>query len=79
MIHREVCEKSKFDHIHRPESVLENEMHIILWDFEMQTDHLIPVRRPDLVIVNKQENLPNSGLCRPGRPLSENISKQKAK
>ena len=40
-----------------------------LWDFEIQTDHLIPARRPDLEIVNKKkekkkkENLPNSGLC----------------
>ena len=26
----------------------------ILWDFEIQTDHLISVKRPDLVIVNKK-------------------------
>ena len=32
-------------------SVLENEKHIIFWDF-LGTNHLIPVRRPDLVIVN---------------------------
>ena len=36
----------------KPESVLENEMQKILWDFEIQTDHLIPARRPDLVITN---------------------------
>ena len=36
--------------MHNPESALENEMHKILWDFEIQTDHLISVRRPDLVI-----------------------------
>ena len=26
--------------MHKPESVLENEMHKILWAFEIQTDHL---------------------------------------
>ena len=28
--------------MHKPESVQENEMLKILWDFEIQTDHLIP-------------------------------------
>ena len=30
-------------------------MHKILWDFEIQTDHLIPARRPDLVLINKKK------------------------
>ena len=34
-------------------SVLENEMNEFLRDFEIQTDHLIPARRPDLVIINE--------------------------
>ena len=29
-------------------------MHKILWDFEIQPDHLIQARRPDFVIVNKK-------------------------
>ena len=37
-----------------PESVLENERHKLLWDFEKQTDYLILTRRPDLIIVNKK-------------------------
>ena len=41
--------------MHNPESVLENEMHNLLWDFEIQTDHLISTRRPDQVIVNKKK------------------------
>ena len=41
--------------MHKPESVLENETHKILWDFEIQTDHLIPARRPDLVLINKKK------------------------
>ena len=35
--------------------VLENAMHKLLWDFNIQTDHLIPARRPDLIIINKKK------------------------
>ena len=41
--------------MHIPESVLENETHKILLDFEIQTDHLISARRPDLVIANNKK------------------------
>ena len=34
--------------MHKPESVLQNETYKILWDFEIETDHRISVRRPDL-------------------------------
>ena len=35
-----------------------NEMHKVLWDFEIQTDHLISTRQLDLVIFKKKkENL----------------------
>ena len=37
--------------MHKLEFVQENENQNILWYFEVQTDHLIPVRRPDLVVV----------------------------
>ena len=43
--------------MHNPESVLENE---ILWDFKIQTIHLILARQPDLVIVNKERELAKS-------------------
>ena len=36
--------------------------HKLLWDFNIQTDHLISVRHPDLIIINKKENLPNCVL-----------------
>ena len=42
--------------MHNLESVLESEMHNILMDFEIQTDHLISARRPDLMVVNKKKN-----------------------
>ena len=37
--------------MHNSESVLENELHKLVWDFEIQTEHLISVRRTDLVII----------------------------
>ena len=41
--------------MHNLEAVLENETHRFVWYFEIQTDHLISVRRSDLVIVNKKK------------------------
>ena len=51
-----------------PESVLKNEMHQLLWDFEIQMDYLVSARQPHLVIVNKKENLLNSVLSCPDKP-----------
>ena len=42
---------------HEPESVLENEDYKILWDFSIQIDHVIGVRRPDLVVVDEKERI----------------------
>ena len=39
------------------ESVLENEDYKILWDFSIQTDHVIESRRPDLVVVDKKDRI----------------------
>ena len=41
--------------MHNPESVLENETHKLLWDFEIQADHQISARRPDLIIINNKK------------------------
>ena len=56
VIHWEWCKKFKFAHtnkwyIHNPASVLENDMNELLWDFEIQTGHLISARRPDVIII----------------------------
>ena len=40
-----------------PAPVLENDSHKLLWDFNIQTDHLIPTRRPDLIIINKRKRI----------------------
>ena len=60
VIHWEVCKTLEFDHInkwymHNPAPVLENNTHKLLCDFDIQTDHLISARRPDLIIINKKK------------------------
>ena len=50
VIHKEMCKKLKFDHtnkwyMHNLAPVQENATHKLLWDFNIQTDHLIPARR----------------------------------
>ena len=60
VIHLELCKKLKFDHMNKwhmynPESVLDNNTYKFLWDFEIQTDHIISARPPDLIIINKKE------------------------
>ena len=58
-IHWEVCKKEGFAvnekwHEHVPEPVLENDGCKILWDFAIQTDHVIEARRPDMIFVEKR-------------------------
>ena len=60
VIHWEMCKKFKFDHtnkwyMYNPAPVLENDLHKLLWDFNIQTDHLNAARRPDLIIINKKK------------------------
>ena len=70
MIHWELCKKFKFNHtnkwyMYNPTSVLENDAHKLLWDFNIQADHLISARQADLIMINKKkkENLQNCELC----------------
>ena len=61
MIDKELSNKLKFDlknkwYMRNPEFILEKEMHKLLWDFEIQTDHLFLARQSDIVKVkNKRE------------------------
>ena len=62
VIHWEMCKKFKFDHANKwymlnPEPVLENDTHKLLWDFDIQTDHRIFARKPDLIIINKKKKM----------------------
>ena len=70
--------------MHNQESIQENEMHKVLWDFEIQTDHLIfsqTTRFSDSQQKKKKkkkkENLPNSGLRRSGWKQGKSERKQK--
>ena len=41
--------------MHNPAAVLENDIRKLLWDFDIEMDHLISARRPDLIIINKRK------------------------
>ena len=43
--------------MHNPAPALENDTHKLLWDFDIQTDHLISARRPDLIIKKETKKI----------------------
>ena len=52
IVHCKLARKCNFEagdkwYEHEPESVLENEDYKILWDFSIQTDHVMEVQRLD--------------------------------
>ena len=51
---------------YEPESVLENKDYKILWDFSIQTDHIIEARRPNLVVVDKERSCKIIDFAIPG-------------
>ena len=60
IVHWKLARKCDFEagdrwYEHEHESVLENEDYKILWDFSIQTDHVIEAWRPDLVAADKRE------------------------
>ena len=62
VIQRELCKKFQSDHLskwymHNPTSVLENDTHKLLRDFDIKTDQLIWARRLDLITMNKKREL----------------------
>ena len=62
LIYWEMCKKFRFDHankwyMHNPALDLENDTQKPLWDFDIQTDHLISARIPDLIIINKKKKI----------------------
>ena len=44
-------------YMHNPAPVLENDTHKLLWEFDIQTYHLLSARRPDLLIINKKKRI----------------------
>ena len=60
VFHWKLCEKYHLEkkdkwYKHVPDSVSENDEVNLLWDVNIQCDHVIEARRPDIVVVNKQE------------------------
>ena len=53
VIHWESRKKLKIYQAHKKLKFYE--AHKFLWNFEIQTDHLIPARRPDHVIISRKE------------------------
>ena len=58
IVHLELCKKFGLVgevkwYNHKPASVVENDRIKILWDFNIQTDHVIQHRRPDIVVLYK--------------------------
>ena len=71
----EMCKKFKFDrsnewYMHNPAPVIENDTHKLLCDFNIQTDHLISARRPDLIIINKKKKKKRRELAKLSTLLS---------
>ena len=64
--------------MYNPTSVLENETHKLLWDFGIQTGHLISVRRPDLIVIKRNFKIVDFALPADNRiKLKENENKDK--
>ena len=60
VIHWERYKKFQFDHtnewyMHNTAPVLENDTYKLLWDFDVQIDHIISTRRPALIMINKKK------------------------
>ena len=71
IVHWKLARKCNFEagdkwYEHEPGSVLENEDYKILWDFSIQTDHVIEARRPDLVVVDKERSCKIIDFAVPG-------------
>ena len=62
IIHSELCRWYELDRVdkwfeHQPSSVQEKDKTKVLWDFNIQCDHIIEARRPDIVIVDKEKKV----------------------
>ena len=60
-VHWDVCKMYGIEvndkwYQHEPVSVIENDKCKILWDFTVQTDHIIQARRPDMIFIDKEAN-----------------------
>ena len=62
MIYCELCGVNGLDRAdkwnkHQPQSVLEMDKIKVLWDFNIQCNHLIEARRLDIIVVGKEDRV----------------------
>ena len=55
-----MSKKFRFDYTNKwympnPARVRENDTHKLLWEFDIQKDHLISAKRPELIIINTKK------------------------
>ena len=50
--------------MHNPAAVQEHDTHKLLWAFDIQTDHLISARKPDLLIINQKKKKKKKRICK---------------
>ena len=82
IVHWKLARKCNFEagdkwYEHEPESVLENEDYKILWDFSIQTDHVIKAQRLGLVVVDKKRSCKINDFTVPGDCRIEKKEKEK--
>ncbi|CAB4027853.1 Hypothetical predicted protein [Paramuricea clavata] len=86
IVHWKLCglyqlEKAEKWYEHQPNGVIESDNVKILWDFNIQCDHAIECRRPDIVVVLKKEkeckiiDIAVPGDCRIGIKETEKVEK----
>ena len=69
LIHWELCKRLKFDYTiklyrHKPVFLLKNGTYKVLWDVEIQMDHLILGRKSDQSLINKKKkDLSSNRFC----------------
>ena len=59
-VHWDIYKKNRLEHSekwyeHAQEGVVENEKVKIMWDINIQCDHLIEARQPELIVIDKKE------------------------
>ena len=59
-VHWRLCEKHDFEgasqwYKHKPDGIIKNEVHKILWDFTIQRDIKIDAQQPYIVIIEKNK------------------------
>ena len=74
-----MCQKAGLiGDVNKLKSIIENERVKTLWDLNIQTDHMIQHRRPDVVIVYKKERKCQADIAIPGDSRVELKEHEKA-